>query len=165
MLKRIKSLYARLHHYFHPKIRLITHRWKNFIDRNRQTPILYCIGDSHNELFEYIQKENLIPTTIRCVTVQGATIFGLANPNSKTNALPIFKKELLNAPPHSNLTIILGEIDCGFLIWLRSQKNGTRLEDEMNESIRRYKDFLLWIKSLNLNKIIVVSVPPQTYYR
>ena len=162
MPNKLKSLYAILHSAIHPKLRLSLHRCQNFIDKNNNIQVLYCIGDSHNLVFEYIKKSDLLSISTRCVTIHGATIFGLANPNSKTNSLPIFKNELINAPPDSILTIMLGEIDCGFLIWLRSNNNDTSIEYEMKESINRYKEFLLWVKTLSFSKIIVVSVPPQT---
>lgn len=57
---------------------------------------------------------------------------------------------------------MLGEIDCGFLIWLRATKNHTSVEEELNESLNRYRSFLEWTSSLPLRKAAIFSVPPQT---
>jgi hypothetical protein len=52
--------------------------------------------------------------------VGGATAQGAVNPNSKTDALAIFQKKIkyTNA---DNILIMLGEVDCGYLIWVRSK--------------------------------------------
>lgn len=102
---------------------------------------------------------DLLPSSgIRAVAVQGATIFGLANPNSSTSALPIFKKELGNTPRDTIITLLLGEIDCGFLIWLRSKQKGTSISDEMQESLNRYENFVQWIKTQRIATVIIISV-------
>ena len=50
--------------------------------------------------------------------VTGSSAQGVVNPNSKTNALPIFRDILSkNAESHTHCMTMLGEVDCGHVIW------------------------------------------------
>ena len=75
------------------------------------------------------------------VSVSGATAFGLANPNSRTEHVQNVQKHIQRLPRSRTLLFMLGEVDCGYLIWLRAQA-GASVEDEMNASLRNYTDFL-----------------------
>lgn len=158
-----KKSYHSIYRLTAPVLRLLAHQAENWLHQKTGKPIIYCIGDSHNAVFDYIKKADpMHQAHLRCVTVTGATIFGLANPNSKSNALPIFQRELRNAPKGAFVTVLLGEIDCGFLIWLRAQKNSTSINIEFNESLSRYTSFIKWLQSLPVSGIGIISVPPQT---
>jgi len=146
-----------------PWIRYAFHRLEDtYLDRKKAS-VINCIGDSHNNIFAYIQKcGNLPELYLRCTTVMGATVFGLANPNSKTNALPIFQREIRAISRRQAISLMLGEIDCGFLVFLRAKKKGGTLESEMEESIRRYRIFLNEVKRRGVCMVFVWSVPPPT---
>ncbi len=146
-----------------PWLRYALHRAHNGYLHARRGLTLNCLGDSHNTVFHNVQRARLIPDVfIRCTTIVGATVLGLANPRSKTNAMPIFAREIRALPKRQALCIMLGEVDCGFPIFLRSQRNGTPVSDETEESLRRYRGFLAPVAGLGLAKTVVCSVPPPT---
>lgn len=122
-----------------------------------------CIGDSHISVFDYIKQHNLINNAIIDVLmVEGATAQGIVNPNSKTNALKLFKKRLKRAKRWQSFFFSLGEVDCGFVIWYRSEKYGTSIESQLYKSIENYIGFLNEAKQNGFQHIYVVSVPLPT---
>ena len=83
----------------------------------------FVFGDSHTEVFQHIHSNSLIPyCTFKVIMVGGATAQGMRNPNSKTNALNVFRQELNSVHPKSKLIFLLGEVDTGFVIWYRAKK-------------------------------------------
>lgn len=93
---------------------------------------ILVLGDSHSEVFKYCnEKQKKIYFEV--IVVGGATSQGAVNPNSKTNALNIFKNELKNIKNNDFEYIIinLGEVDCGFLIWYRKDKYNISIEDQL----------------------------------
>ncbi len=79
---------------------------------------------------------------VHCVS--GATAQGAVNPASQTQALSIFKKRLSIIDPdnYNHIAIMLGEVDCGFVIWFRSEKYSIPVEDQLNLTIKNLFDFL-----------------------
>lgn len=118
------------------------------------------LGDSHAKVFQHINLEFYGTFFFNVKLVGGATAFGLANPNSKTNAIHIFKKELKTI--NKDIIIILGEVDTGYLIWWRSLKYGTPVKQEFESSLSRYKDFILWMLNEGKKNITIVSAPLPT---
>jgi hypothetical protein len=105
--------------------------------------IVYCLGDSHAKVFQYVDQNNYLPRTIfRCVIVGGATALGMVNPNSKTNALLTFQRKLGSISQRDHILFLLGEVDCGFVIWYRAAKYGLTVQAQMEESLRNYKRFI-----------------------
>ncbi len=94
---------------------------------------LIFLGDSHLYHFNYIGRNRLLPPYFfECRIVGGATLQGLANPYSKTNAIQVFTQYLVqNQKPHKALIFQLGEVDCGFLIWYRQKKKASRLKNKL----------------------------------
>jgi len=93
---------------------------------------ILVVGDSHSNVFNYCNsKQNKIFFDV--IIVNGATAQGSVNPNSHTNALMIFKKELetRNKNDYSYIIINLGEVDCGFVIWYRKKKYNISLEEQL----------------------------------
>lgn len=101
--------------------------------------ILVC-GDSHANVFRY---SNIKQSKYRfdVCEVGGATALGLVNPNSKTEALPIFSKKI-QSTPSSKLIIMLGEVDCGFVIWVRSIRYNIDVDVQINQSINNLFKFV-----------------------
>jgi hypothetical protein len=79
-----------------------------------------CCGDSHTKVFEYCNQKTRRFLFDICI-VEGATAQGAVNPNSKTDALKIFTNKIANTKS-DKLLIMLGEVDCGFVIWVRSKR-------------------------------------------
>jgi hypothetical protein len=57
---------------------------------------------------------------------------------------------------------MLGEVDCGFLIWYRAQKYRVSVEDQLDESFRNYAAFLDEIRERGRYQVIIAAVPPPT---
>lgn len=123
----------------------------------------FVFGDSHVEVFQYIEKENLKPFFIFDVTmVGGATAQGMRNPNSKTNALQVFLEKINNLPTGSRLIFQLGEVDTGFVMWYRAQKYNESVEKQLEETISTYFGFIDKIINLGFKKIKIISAPLPT---
>lgn len=165
ILKNIKLIYYFILRYFIPWYRFLVFRLEDVIFYRRRRLVVNCLGDSHTAVFKSYSIRGrgvLQDVRLRVTTVTGATAFGLSNPNSKTNAIKIFKRELNFIPKNQMLVLLLGEVDCGFLVWYRAAKYGTSVEVQMKESLRRYADLLKYASDKGLVKVAVFSVPPPT---
>jgi hypothetical protein len=76
------------------------------------------MGDSHASVFHWIKKHDMLLNYCiqRIVIVPGATAQGMVNPNTKTNALRIFHESLNEFPHNLTVTLLLGEVDTGFVV-------------------------------------------------
>ncbi len=119
--------------------------------------IIHAYGDSHARVFAKIKNLDLLSRTLltSCV-IDGATALGMANPNSNTNAMPIFKHNLSKTSKGSNILFHLGEVDCGFLVWVRA-KNNSSVALEMDKSLNSYTKFME--NYLDTMRVHVSSVP------
>ena len=123
---------------------------------------ILCCGDSHVRVFDYCNriKNGFVFDVCQ---VGGATAQGSVNPNSKTDALNIFKKKI-NSTHADKILIMLGEVDCGFLIWVRSKKYNINVDDQINICIKNLFTFVDNIiatkKYTNKDIIICGSVLP-----
>lgn len=139
-------------------------RWQ--LDRFRLAKghhVIYCLGDSHVRMFDYLQRRRLLTnTTLRAVPVSGATALGMVNPNSKTNALKIFRRYIRFIPPRSSVLLMLGEVDCGFVIWYRAAKHRLPVDDQLAQSLANYEQFALALRDRGHENIIISSVPLPT---
>lgn len=115
-------------------------------------------GDSHADVLNYLR---LTGVWMNICSVRGATAFGVANPNSKTNASKIFKYYLDGLHHKRDLIYLMGEVDCGFLIWLLSKKREVSVRDLLNEAISSYTSFIRE-NSKFAGKVIVISAPLPT---
>jgi hypothetical protein len=146
-------------------IRALKRRTKKIFERIvflRKKRIL-VIGDSHVAVFKYINKNHKMGYYFDTAYVSGATSLGIANPNSKTNALKIFKNKLQNTPKNTPVLIQMGEVDCGFVIWFLAEKKQTSVKEQFAKSIKNYKNFLLnELIDKGFEKIIVMSATLPT---
>jgi hypothetical protein len=125
--------------------------------------ILHCFGDSHAVVFKNMVKQSTLERTwIDFVIVQGATAFGLANPNSRTNAFGAFSSVVARLPVRRSLLFMLGEVDCGFLVWHRAQEMGVRVDGQFELSVRNYTEFLEGLLAQGRRSLLVAAVPPPT---
>lgn len=116
---------------------------EKFISTKLQKESILVLGDSHAKVFNHIHKEHLLPgVEFNVVSVGGATAQGACNPNSKTNALSIFKENLASKKKHDKVMIMLGEVDCGFVIWYRKEKYNTSVEEQLNNSVSKLFEFI-----------------------
>lgn len=140
----------------------IFRRSENFWWKRRKFVVVDCFGDCHVSIFRKLNtlgQHNGI--RFRTTSVNGATVFGIENPNSQTNAFNIFT-EWLSATPHNHyILFLIGEVDLGFLIWWKAKKTDQLPEALLQESLIRYKRFLLKVVS-RFDKLIVCSAPLPT---
>jgi hypothetical protein len=125
--------------------------------------VVTVLGDSHARAFYAVREERLVPKTwFDIVFVRGATARGLANPNSKTNALERFERALRTVPHARKTLVMLGEVDCGFLIWFRAEAGDTSVADEFEQSVRHYQDFVAELVASGRHRLALVSAPVPT---
>lgn len=127
---------------------------------------VHCIGDSHVGVFEYIAsnpvKYKFNKIRFSFCKVYGATNMGLANPNSKTEAMPIFKSYIKTVKKKDIAILLMGEVDCGFVIWYRAEKHGLSIDTQLETSLSNYKKFILDICNILNKNVIICSVPLPT---
>ena len=104
---------------------------------------ILVLGDSHSEVFRFIDTENSEYFFPFICTVTGATAQGAVNMNSQTNALQVFNKQIEKYGKKTNkLLIMLGEVDCGFLIWVRAKRLGIEVDEQIELSITNLFSFI-----------------------
>lgn len=117
--------------------------------------MILVLGDSHSNVFNLSKKDFLVEF------IGGATAQGSVNPNSKTNSLNIFTEKLktLDLSKISNVIIMLGEVDCGFVIWYRHKKHNISINEQLNLSIKNLFDFVdnIILKYFQADKIIIAG--------
>lgn len=93
--------------------------------------VLVC-GDSHSIVYNGCnQIQNNIHFHMCCIP--SSTSIGLLNNKSKTNARNIFLKVIKNVYYKCDkLLFLLGEVDCGSVIYNRSIKYNTSIEKQIN---------------------------------
>jgi len=96
--------------------------------------ILVC-GDSHSRIFPYSNYKQQ-KYKFFLAEAPGGTAQGVVNPNSKSNALKIFENTFNNLNKRNikmnKIIIMLGEVDCGFVIWVRSKRYNISVDDQLN---------------------------------
>lgn len=116
---------------------------------------IHIVSDSHGLVFSNIEKRFL---KLNLCTVHGATLTGLSNPNSKTKALPKFKKYINSKIRKNDFVFVqLGEVDCGFVLWHQAEKNNGLIK--LDRVISNYENLVNLILSKNKNsqRIILMS--------
>ena len=147
-LKRLKNL------------RIKTNNFLKALFMSFQKMKIIVLGDSHAKIFNYINNNNLISNIYFDVTsVGGATALGIANPNSKTNSLKIFKKKLKWTSKKEPVLILLGEVDTGFVIWYQSEKKHISVKEQMDKSLNNYFNFVLSVMEKRGKNIILMTAP------
>jgi hypothetical protein len=124
---------------------------------------LYFLGDSHLRPVLHAYKAGLFGD-VECLfeSIGGATAVGLRHPISKTQALVRFREKIL--PWRAGVTPVfqLGEVDCGFVIWLRAQRHGESIEEQTEQSLAAYLGFLREVRDAGYRDLIVTSAMPPT---
>ncbi|MBH83358.1 MAG: hypothetical protein CMP70_01620 [Flavobacteriales bacterium] len=121
---------------------------------------IHFIGDSHTEVFWDMEFSPMYfwRLTPKIKVVHGATATGLANPNSKTQALSIFENYLKEKVKKDDFVVFqLGEVDCGFTIWYRAEKQGLSVQEQTQLAIDNYSRLVHKSIDINGKKTIVCS--------
>ena len=118
------------------------------------------LGDSHSLVFNHYKGTEY---QFNVGVVHGATARGAINPNTKTNSLAIYK-ENLEKTKADKIAIMLGEVDCGYLIWYKNKFEGLSVESQLKESLSKLSAFV----KLHVSRyyqpedIILIASPPPT---
>jgi hypothetical protein len=147
-LLRVKSLLRKIYNYS------VTIYKKPFCEE------IIVLGDSHVNVFK-------AKTIISCfhsyfinvVCVSGATVSGLENPRSKTQALPIFMNRIKNSKAKTAI-VMLGEVDTGFVIWYRADKYKTPVSEMLEKALINYQKLLTTLS--RTFRVICISTPLPT---
>ncbi len=122
---------------------------------------ILVLGDSHSTVFKGATSDRSIAFTNFMVT--GASAQGSVNPHSKTNALQVFKQALEQyAVGHHACMVMLGEVDCGFVIWYRAKKYSVSVSSQLDRALRNYEQFLLEVveQKFRPSEILICCVVP-----
>lgn len=124
---------------------------------------LIALGDSHLEALKLAADLGILNIRSNYFSiVPGATVVGLRNPNSLTDAINIFRTTLLSQPVDSHLIINLGEVDCGFVMWWRAKKYGESVDKQFQESIDAYHQFLIEVLEMGFTRLCIVGASLPT---
>lgn len=124
---------------------------------------LVFLGDSYIGYFSHgVNKGLYRPHHASVCMASGATASGLMNPNSFTAASKKFKDYLTDKSKESYLVLQLGEVDCGILIWLKSEKKSISAFEQAEESLNAYMDFIQELRSDGFNNIVITSATLPT---
>jgi len=145
------------------KIKSVPSRVYNLHLFSQNKVIMHCIGDSHLCVYRYILKHRLLKETmLKFCMVEGATLSGIENPNSKTQAGPIISRYLDNKVGSKHVVLVcLGEVDCGFVIWYQAEKYNEDIEIYFQKALGNCCALLLELQSRS-KRVIVSSIPLPT---
>lgn len=111
---------------------------------------------------EWSYRNGYLTAPSKFITVPGATAVGLRNPNSSTNAIEIFKSRSLPAKFEFLPALQLGEIDCGFVIWYRSEKYGESIQKQLDESVKAYFNFVETLLDGGYPRVVITAATLPT---
>jgi hypothetical protein len=121
------------------------------------------IGDSHTEAFNAFTAKQFIfelgMYQFEVCSVGGATVSGLRNTNSHTQAYQKFKKAISDFNG-DKIFVMLGEVDTGFVIWLKSDNKNIPVEISFEHAVSNYCWLLDQIK--DQFQVHVFSTPLPT---
>jgi hypothetical protein len=137
-------------------------RVKYRLNRIKRKKQLVVVGDSHCRYYRYLQSN--IPLSnieIQVLSIRGATASGMANPDSETRAMNFFQDSLNNISPQDPILFSLGEVDCGFSIWIKAKNDPIKARDFADASIEKLVDFISQYISKGI-PVFVGTVPLPT---
>ncbi len=123
-------------------------------------PHILGLGDSHSRAIGRAARRLDWPRSI--LYIGGATAQGLHNPNSKTNARTLFDERCARSKRWQQIVFLLGEVDCGFVIWYRAQKYGVSMEEQLSYSLVAYTELIARNVASHTRPPVVLSAPPPT---
>lgn len=114
------------------------------------------IGDSHVRPLKVIPWINLL-------SISGATLSGVINPASKTDARNQIERYIGKVASGSTVIFCLGEVDVGFLWLAKSNQNLSNIDEVMDIGVANYKTFVDGIRKSRPDlSIKIANVIPTT---
>ena len=109
-----------------------------------KTKRVSIIGDSHSrEFFEMIKKRCLISRShLKIKSIPAASAQGLTNPHSKIQAKEQFIAFLKKTPQPNYVCIMLGNVDCDFVLWYRKRTQNITVEEQIAKSTQNLIQFI-----------------------
>lgn len=150
--------------FFMSALRVIR-KWESFDYALLQIKNLFrqeimVLGDSHAAVFKHELISSSFPNYyFNIVCVPGATVSGLENPNSKTQAFQIFMSCIKNSKAKTTI-VLLGEVDAGFVIWYRAEKYKIQVSEMLETALSNYQKLLSTL--LETSQVICISTPLPT---
>lgn len=125
--------------------------------------VCHVIGDSHTRGYRLAaEKYPWYRTSFKYCTVDGASALGILNPRSKTNAMDVFSDYTINNVSSGDRVVIcLGEVDCGFVIWYRSEKYQDSIANQLERSLQGYTELVMLIRQ-HTRHVFIASTPLPT---
>lgn len=127
-----------------------------------QKPVVLVTGDSHTKVFQRIAKRGQcseIDFIAQCR--EGATAYGCLNENSRSRFYVKSTKwmdiQWRDEPTHAAL--MLGEVDTGFMAYVRSEREGITLQRQVELSAANAARFASTEMTKRFEKIILLGVP------
>lgn len=78
--------------------------------------------------------------------------------------MDVFRSKLADLPASDIPVFQLGEVDCGFVIWVRAQRYGESVQQQLAESLAAYRTFLCSVRDQGFARLIVTSATLPTIY-
>ncbi len=148
---------SRIRHGAKPLVRLAFNMQAYARLRGREHVL--CMGDSHT----WVMHRVAVPGVWFWVEgVEGATASGVLNPNSRTHSREIFMARLARGRPWQHVLLELGEVDCGFVIWRRAEREGLSVEEQLQRTLDSYQTFIEQVLAMGFAGVTVMSVPLPT---
>lgn len=118
------------------------------------------LGDSHAMVFQHAHVRAAFPGLFfNLHAVGAATLSGLKNANSATQALPAFRHALRHS--RARLAFLqLGEVDTGFVIWSRAQRLQVPVEQVLADALQNYFDLIAEVQ--RTHEVVCISAPLPT---
>jgi hypothetical protein len=107
--------------------------------RADQRPAILCLGDSHIRPLGSLASSNF---RYFVFSVSGATASGIRSLKSETGTLQIFRYAIRRATRVDGVLLCIGEIDAGFLAWVRGTVPGTTPELYLDRVVDRLAEFV-----------------------
>ena len=121
---------------------------------------ILVIGDSHAGIFSDSELQAHYQNyEFEVVSIGGATVSGLSNPNSKTQALPAFNSAISKSSAYLAIFLI-GEVDTGFVIWHHAQKNKIDIYSSLERALKNYQTLI--IDASRRLEVLCISAPLPT---
>lgn len=105
--------------------------------------ILVC-GDSHSNVFKYANKKQNTYKFNVCM-MSGATSYGVGRTKSSSNSYKTICDIVTTIKTNNNnkkIIICLGEVDCAFLIWIKSEENNISINNQIKIHIDNLINFI-----------------------
>jgi hypothetical protein len=121
------------------------------------------LGDSHAAVFRHPSWRQ-VPVRFDVHAVGGATLTGLGKVDSASGARKHFDRTVTYAQASRRhpiaIVMLLGEVDCGFILWRRHERTGTPLDGLVEQAVANYRQFV--VASQQLSPVVVLSAPLPT---